>query len=71
MTTKAQRDYTVKEAAERLGVTGAAINMAILRGRLLAWKRAGAYFIDADELERWRTTRKLSGPRGAARKGTL
>ena len=39
-------DYTAQEAADRIGVSRAAILMAIGRGKLLSWKRANVRFID-------------------------
>jgi len=51
-------DYTTNEAADRLGVTRAAVLMAIKRGRLLSWKRGCQRFIDKSELDRWNKERK-------------
>jgi len=60
------RDYTTREAGERIGVSDDAIRMAVHRGKLIAYKRAGVLFIDGKELDRWNAIR-LRGPRTLAK----
>jgi excisionase family DNA binding protein len=52
---------TVAEAAASLGITVSGVTMAIQRGRLKAEKRAGAWWVDPREVERYRA--KYSRPR--------
>jgi len=47
------RQYTTEQAASYLGVTRKAVQLAIWRGRLIAWKMGRDWIIDADELKRW------------------
>jgi len=56
------RDYTIKEAAEFLGVKPNSVRAAILRGKLLAWKRGNLYLIDGMELRRWNAHRRVGRP---------
>lgn len=58
------KDYTVIEAAALLGIQPRSVRKFIERGRIAATKRAGVYFITAEEVERYKRE-KL--PRGAQR----
>ena len=52
------RNYTVIEAAEKIGVGKFAILKAIERGKLLSYKRGHQWFVDEKELDRWNAIRR-------------
>lgn len=52
------RQYTTGQAADKIGVTTIAIQMAIYRGKLIAYKMGRDWFIDGDELKRWNKVRR-------------
>jgi len=56
------RDLTIREAADRINTTGSAMRMAIRRGRVIAYKRAGSYFVDQDEVDRWASVKRIGRP---------
>ncbi len=52
------RQYTTQQAADKIGVTQVAIQVAIHRGRLLAFKIGRDWIIDQEELNRWNKVRR-------------
>jgi len=52
------RDYTTYEACNKIGVGRTAIYQAIVRGRLLSYKRGTTILIDGEELNRWNKVRR-------------
>jgi len=52
------RQFTTKQAGDKIGVSQKAIQLAILRGRLLAYKTGRDWLIDLEELKRWDKTRR-------------
>lgn len=46
-------DWTVRELADKVGVNESYIRQLLGSRRLTGYKRAGAWFIPADEAARW------------------
>lgn len=53
-----QKDYTVQEASDKIGVGRVAIYSAIRRQKVLSYKRGVTILIDAVELDRWNSIRR-------------
>jgi excisionase family DNA binding protein len=58
MITKNSRDYTVREAAERLSVPSPTIYSAIACGKMISFKRGATILIIKEELDRWNKIRR-------------
>jgi len=52
------KQYTTAQAAEHIGVKVNAIQLAIWRGKLIAFKIGRDWLIDAKELDRWNKVRR-------------
>lgn len=61
---RARHTMTVREAAEKLGITEGAVRQAIYAGRISAWREEGTYYLDPSVVSAYRVSRR--GPKPPA-----